>query len=308
MDLSLTQDQRVILDALDAMLRLWESAPIHEAPLFASDHALDRALAEAGFLEVANDPELGTVTATLVIERLARLPYATEAAASALVGPVLGEEAAGPMCLVDARQWRRPVRYLREGARVVVLEDRGVSGFTASATQFRAEPEALFAYPVATLHGLPEVREPLTIDPMQLRARWQVGLASECAGLLAGALASVVSHVSDRKQFGRPLATFQALRHRLAEAQVRINGTYWLAIRAAVDCDPGNAALAALHAAETARICTYDFHQFLGAMGMTLEHPLHLWTYRLKLLAGELGGVSGHARSAADALWGPASG
>ena len=192
MDLSLTQDQRVILDALDAMLRPWESAPIHDAPLFASDHALDRALADAGFLEVANDPELGTVTAALVIERLARLPYATEAAASALVGPVLGEETAGPMCLVDARQWRRPLRYLREGARVVLLEDRGVSGFTASATQFRAEPEALFAYPVATLHGLPEVREPLTIDPMQLRARWQVGLASECAGLLAGALASVV--------------------------------------------------------------------------------------------------------------------
>ena len=70
----------------------------------------------------------------------------------------------------------------------------------------------------------------------------------------------------------------------------------------------GSAALAAHHACETARIRTYDFHQFLGAMGMTLEHPLHLWTYRLKLLAGELGGAAGHARSAADALWGPAKG
>jgi alkylation response protein AidB-like acyl-CoA dehydrogenase len=308
MDLSFTQDQRTILDALDAMLRQWESAPIHDAPLFACDDALDAALADAGFLEVAADPDLGTLTAALVIERLARLPYAVEAMASALVGPLLDDGAAGPVCLVDARHWRRPVPYLRDGARVVVLESGGVSAFIASVGQFRAEPQALFAYPVATLHALPDAREKLVIDPADLRARWQVGLAAECAGLLAGALASVVSHVSDRKQFGRPLATFQALRHRLAEAQVRINGAYWLAIRAAADCDPGLASLAALHAAETARMCTYDFHQFLGAMGMTLEHPLHLWTYRLKLLAGELGGVSGHARAAADALWGPAPG
>lgn len=308
MDLSLTDDQHAILDALDVLVRPWERAPIHDAPLFASDDALDAALAEAGFLDVAADPELGTVTAALVIERLARLPVCTEAAASGLIGPLLGDATGGPICLVDARHWRRPVRYLREGARVVVLESNGVSAFDASAAQFRAEPEALFAYPVATLHALPESREPLAIDPVRLRARWQLGLAAESAGLLAGALASVVSHVSDRKQFGRPLATFQALRHRLAEAQVRINGAYWLAMRAAADCDPGNASLAALHAAETARVCTYDFHQFLGAMGMTLEHPLHLWTYRLKLLAGELGGASGHARSAADALWGPVAG
>jgi hypothetical protein len=308
MDLSLTQDQRAILDALDVLVRPWESAPIHDAPLFASDPVLDSALAEAGFLEVAADPDLGTATAALVIERLARLPYAVEAAASALVGPLLDEGGAGPVCLVDARRWRRPVRYLREGARVVVLEGEGVSTFVASAGQFRAEPEALFAYPVASLLGLPDARQPLAIDPATLRARWQVGLATECAGLLAGALASTVAHVSDRKQFGRPIATFQAIRHRLAEAQVRINGTYWLAMRAAADCDPGQAALAALHAAETARMCTYDFHQFLGAMGMTLEHPLHLWTYRLKLLSGELGGAAGHARAAANALWGAVQG
>lgn len=304
MDLSLTDDQRAILDALDVLVRPWESAPIHDAPLFASDPALDAALAEAGFLEVAADPELGTLAAALVIERLARLPVCTEAAACALVGPLL--DGAGPVCLVDARRWQRPVRYLREHARVVVLEDNGVSQFTAEAVQFRAEPEALFAYPVASLLRLPDARQPLAVDAGALRTRWQVCLAAECAGLLAGALASTVAHVSDRKQFGRPIATFQAIRHRLAEAQVRINGTYWLAIRAAADCDPGHAALAAHHACETARICIYDFHQFLGAMGMTLEHPLHLWTYRLKLLAGELGGAAGHARAAADALWGTA--
>jgi hypothetical protein len=36
-----------------------------------------------------------------------------------------------------------------------------------------------------------------------------------------------------------------------------------------------------------------------GAMGMTLEHPLHLWTYRLKLLLADLGGRGAQARAVA---------
>ena len=41
-----------------------------------------------------------------------------------------------------------------------------------------------------------------------------------------------------------------------------------------------------------------------AGMGMTLEHPLHLWTYRLKLLTAELGGRGAQAVAAADAIWG----
>ena len=65
-----------------------------------------------------------------------------------------------------------------------------------------------------------------------------------------------------------------------------------------------DAALAALYAQDAAKRVTYDFHQFLGAMGMTLEHPLHVWTYRLKFLTGELGGRGAQALAAADGLWG----
>ena len=63
-------------------------------------------------------------------------------------------------------------------------------------------------------------------------------------------------------------------------------------------------ALAALHAQETARAVAYDFHPFLGGMGMPLEHPLHLWTHRLKLLTSELGGRGANALTAAGAIWG----
>ncbi|MFT3966612.1 MAG: acyl-CoA dehydrogenase, partial [Sphingobium sp.] len=75
-------------------------------------------------------------------------------------------------------------------------------------------------------------------------------------------------------------------------------------LRAAGTGDAGDAALAALHAQEAAKRVGYDYHQFLGAMGMTLEHPLHLWTYRLKALTGDLGGRGEQALAAADALWG----
>ena len=303
MDLHLSDDQCAIVDALDNLCRPYIEAPMHDAPLAATSAALDRQLAEAGFLDVAADPDLGTVSAAVVVERLARLPFATEAAASAFFRPALGAFE-GPLCLVDGLRTPRMVRFLAVGATVLVVEQEGVSVFTATAEHLRSEPEALYGYPVATLLDMPADRQSCSLSPAEARARWQAGIAAEAAGLLAAALASCVSHVSEREQFGRKLATFQALRHRLAEAQVRTNSTYWLAMKAAATLDPADTAMAASHAQEAARICAYDFHQFLGAMGMTLEHPLHMWTYRLKALIGELGGRQANATAAATALWG----
>jgi alkylation response protein AidB-like acyl-CoA dehydrogenase len=239
----------------------------------------------------------------VIVERLARLPYTTEAAATALVRPLLGDEVTGPLCLVEDGARRRPLRFLAPGATVVMIGDRSVSSFVATADQVRAEPEALYGYPVASLlAATPDTIH--NVSPDQVRTRWRIALAAEAAGLLAAALESVCAHTTERQQFGRPLASFQALRHRLAEAQVRTNGVYWLAMKAAGTLDPGDAALAALHAQESARAIVYDLHQFMGAMGMTLEHPLHLWTYRLKALASELGGRGGQALAAAEAIWG----
>lgn len=303
MHLDLTPDQRAILDALDSLAKPYEAAPMHDAPLTAVSAALDAELVEAGFLDVGFDPDLGLVTAALVVERLARLPYASEAALRAMLRPLLGIEDAAPVCVVEEHRMHAPVRFLAEGARVVVVGD-SVRSFIASADHFRAEPDALYAYPMATLLALPDAMDSHDVEAESLRTHWRIALAAEAAGLLSAALASTVAHVTDRKQFGRPLATFQALRHRLAEAQVRTNGVYYLAMKAAATAEPADAALAAHHAQESARLCVYDFHQFLGAMGMTLEHPLHFWTYRLKALTSDLGGRKAQALAAADALWG----
>ena len=306
MHLSLSADQIAIIDALDSLAKPYEAVPVGDHNFALTSDALDRDLAQGGFLDVAFDPDLGVVSAAIVVERLARLPFATEAAASAIVRPLLGDGLAGPVCLVEAGRGKRPVRFLKDGATIVVLGGDRVSSFRATADHIRAEPDSLYGYPMGTL--LVDAASAATtihaVSPAALRTRWRVALAAESAGLLAAALASVTAHVSERQQFGRPLATVQAVRHRLSEAQVRTNGVYWLAMKAAATLDAGDAALAALHAQESAKACVYDFHQFLGAMGMTLEHPLHLWTYRLKALSSDLDGRGGQALAAAEAIWG----
>ena len=303
--LSLSEDQTQILDFIDSLTRPYATVPMHDISFALTSDELDRELVEGGFLDVMAMEELGPVTAALVVEKLARLPFAVEAGASALVRPLLDPELPRPLCLVEEGQLRKPVRFLKPGATVVVVGASGVRSFTATEEQVRdAGDEVLYGYPGAYLHEIPAETRPHDIAPDALRTQWRAALAAEAAGLLAAALQSVTTYVSERKQFGRPIATFQALRHRLAEIQVATNGIDWLAMRAAGTGDAGDAALAALHAQEAAKRVGYDFHQFLGAMGMTLEHPLHLWTYRLKLLTAELGGRGAQAVAAADAIWG----
>lgn len=302
MDLSLNDDQIAIVDALDALTRPFAAVSLHETGFALTNPQLDRALIDNGFLDVASDPDLGVVTAAIIVERLARLPQATGAALSAIVAPLLELGAEAPLCIVEQTTLARPVRFLCEGATVVVV-GQSVTSFTAAADHVRPEPEALFGYPVASLLSVPAKLQSHDVAVEAFRDRWRIALATEAAGLLAAALDSVCSYTTDRNQFGRPLASFQGMRHRLAEAQVRTNGVYWLAMKAAATLDPADAALAALHAQEAARAVLYDFHQFMGGMGMTLEHPLHLWTYRLKLLSSELGGRGVSALAAAEALW-----
>lgn len=307
MQLSLSEDQTQILDAIDSLAKPYAGVPIHDTSFALTSDALDAEIAEGGFLDVAAMDELGSETAAMVIERLARLPFALETAASALVRPLLDPELPRPLCLIEDGAVGSAVRFLKPGATVVIVGQGGVKSFTATdAHVAEAHDESLFAYPMAGLKALPVESEmrPYNVSAEQVLAQWRIGVAAEASGLLAAALAATVTYVSERKQFGRPIATFQALRHRLAEAQVVTNGCYWMTMKAAVSGDPGDAALAALHAQEAARRVSYDYHQFLGGMGMTLEHPLHLWTYRLKALIGELGGRGAQGVAAAEAIWG----
>ncbi|WP_426727018.1 acyl-CoA dehydrogenase family protein, partial [Curtobacterium flaccumfaciens] len=66
-----------------------------------------------------------------------------------------------------------------------------------------------------------------------MRRLGRLGVAIELTGCLDAALHAVVTHVSDRRQFGRPLGAFQAVQHRLAAAAVQVEAGRWLALQAA---------------------------------------------------------------------------
>jgi alkylation response protein AidB-like acyl-CoA dehydrogenase len=304
MELSLSPDQSVILDAVESLVRPYAALPADTRHFVLHSPELDRKLAEGGFLDVAFDPNLGAITAALILERVARLPYAVEASASLLIRPLLGEMPR-PICLVEVDAPQRPVRHLQPGATVIVLHSNKVMSFVAGPEDVRPV-ESLYAHPVAmvkTTDDLAARSQEHDVSPLTVRTRWRVALAAEIAGLLGAAIDTTVTYVSERRQFGRALATFQAIRHRLAEASVRATGARWLALKAASSNDAIDAALAAHYAQDSATRIAYDLHQFLGGMGMTLEHPLHLWTYRLRALLADLGGRQAHAVAAARFIW-----
>ena len=300
MDFRLTSDQEALVSAVDKLAAGFETKPtdFHGFALFGQE--LERELEDGQYFDVAQIPELGPLTAAMAVERLARLPCTAEIALSMLVRPQLPGEWPRPLAVMESS---RPGRFIATARTVLVIDGDRLSLLEPSANDVEAV-ESLFAYPMGKLRaGL--TGAPLSDTQAANILKWlRVALAAEVSGLLQAAVASAVEHLCTRKQFGRPLGAFQALRHRMAESAVLAGGVRWLALKAAGTGDAGDAALAAMHAQESATRVVYEVHQMLAAMGVTLEHPLHLWTYRLKALLSELGGRGGQAEAVARHCFG----
>ena len=296
MDFELTSDQEALVSAVDKLAQPFTLKPTEFQGLALAGPELERELEDGQYFDIAQVPELGPLAAALAVERLARLPYTAEIALSMLVRPHLPGDLPRPLALAEHG---RPGRFVAQARTVLVIEGQRMS--IAQPTEGEVEPvESLFAYPMGRLRAATGLT-PLTDENAASLRKWlRVALAAEASGLLHAAIAAAVEHLTLRKQFGRPLGTFQALRHRMAECTVLAGGVRWLALKAAATGEEADAALAAMHAQDSATRVIYDVHQMLAAMGMTLEHPLHLWTYRLKALLSELGGRGGQARAVAQ--------
>jgi hypothetical protein len=295
MNFELTSDQEALVSAIDKLAQRFQLKPTEFHGFALAGHELERELEDGEYFDIAQIPELGPLAAALAVERLAQLPYTAETALSMLVRPQLPKEWPRPLALIENG---RPGRFVAFARTILVIDGESIG--IAQPTASEVEPvESLFAYPMGKLRAGVTLT-PLSSDAAAATRKWlRVALAAEVSGLLHAAIASTVEHLTLRKQFGRPLGTFQALRHRMAECTVLAGGVRWLALKAAATADEGDAALAAMHAQNSATRVVYDVHQMLAAMGMTLEHPLHLWTYRLKALLSELGGRGGQAQAVA---------
>ena len=106
-------------------------------------------------------------------------------------------------------------------------------------------------------------------------------------------------HALDRVQFGRPVASFQAVRHRLAETLVAIEGAE-ATLGAATD-DFGSL-LAKAAAGQAALTAAKHCQQVLGGIGFTAEHELHQHVKRALLLDGLLGSARELTREAGARL------
>jgi hypothetical protein len=135
---------------------------------------------------------------------------------------------------------------------------------------------------------------PLSMDPLVLAAG-QRALGWWLTGLGRAMLTLARSHALDRVQFGRPIASFQAVRHRLAETLVALDGAEATLLAASDTAGSMLAKGAAGHAALTAaRHC----QQVLGGIGFTAEHGLHRHVRRALVLDGLLGSARELTREA----------
>lgn len=294
MDFTLNADQVSLATALDGLAASDQQKPIEFRGFALVSDQLERQLERAEFFDIAATPGLGPVAAALTIERLARLPFTAEVALSMLVRPQLaGGRLPRPFAFVEEG---RPGRFVASAKTLLIAE--GDALFVAQVSPDDVESvESIYAYPMGRLKRAVQTTPLSPREAAETRKWMRVALAAEAAGLIQAAIDSTVEHLTVRKQFGRPLGTFQALRHRMAECAVLAGGLKLLALKAASTAADGDAALAAFHAQESGARIAYDLHQMLGAMGMTLEHSLHLWTYRLKLLLSELGGQGAQANA-----------
>ena len=109
-------------------------------------------------------------------------------------------------------------------------------------------------------------------------------------------------HALDRSQFGRPVASFQAIRHRLAETLVAIEGAEATLVAAAAEPDDLSFLLAKAAAGQAALTATRHCQQVLGGIGFTAEHALHRHVKRALVLDAMLGSSRELTREAGEVL------
>ncbi|KOU63437.1 acyl-CoA dehydrogenase [Streptomyces sp. MMG1533] len=130
-------------------------------------------------------------------------------------------------------------------------------------------------------------------------------LASEQLGLADWALTETVRYLKDRKQFNRPVGGFQALKHRLAQLWLEVVNLRAAARGAADALATGEDAdlavsVAQAYAGSVAVHAAEEAVQLHGGIGMTWEHPAHLYLKRSKADSIAYGTAGAHREAVAE--------
>jgi alkylation response protein AidB-like acyl-CoA dehydrogenase len=138
--------------------------------------------------------------------------------------------------------------------------------------------------------------------------RATVAAAAEMVGTTRWMLTTTLQYVKDRVQFGRPIGSFQVVKHRLADMSLALERASAAVYAAAMAHDAGHPdRVAATHAAKAAAgeagtLVAKDAVQLHGGIGFTWEHDLHLYLRRIYVADALLGSAAWHHDRLADLL------
>lgn len=310
MDYDFSADQQALRETIVRIVAdnrdLPRTGNVVEPKSFHRAATLEAALAAGGFFDVALEPGCGAVDAAVLVYESALSPLVFEVGASGLVAPLLtGRALRRPIAIARLADLPRGVRFLGEARTLLVDLGDDVAVVDMAGVDV-TDLGGVYAYPLGKLAAPLDLAAAPRLGAGKaddLRRLWRIALALEIAAAMQAATDFTTDYVKQRHVFGRPVGSFQAVQHRLAADAEKCRGAYWLAMKAAWSGSGLDAALAALHAQRAIAQVNYDVHQFNGALGMTLEHALHLWTFRLRWLVGEMGGFRTHAAAIADLAW-----
>ncbi|MGW1810170.1 acyl-CoA dehydrogenase family protein [Streptomyces sp. NPDC002078] len=190
---------------------------------------------------------------------------------------------------------------------LVPAEDGGLYAVAADAVTVTPQISLDLTRPLATvrLDGAPGRRIGAAEPAVRRALRAAAGLlTSEQLGVADWALTETVRYLKERKQFNRPVGGFQALKHRLAQLWLEVVNLR-AAARAAADAVASDAdtdvsvAVAQAYAAPVAVHAAEEALQLHGGIGMTWEHPIHLYLKRAKADSIAYGTAGAHREALA---------
>jgi alkylation response protein AidB-like acyl-CoA dehydrogenase len=130
----------------------------------------------------------------------------------------------------------------------------------------------------------------------------RLAVAHELVGASRAMLDLAREHALERVQFGKPIAAFQAVRHRLAEALVYIEAADALVDDAWDDGGADYAAMAKAFAGRSAFVVAKHCQQVLAGIGFTAEHPFHRYFKRVLELDRLMGSSKSLTRAVGQQL------
>jgi alkylation response protein AidB-like acyl-CoA dehydrogenase len=243
-------------------------------------------IVELGWPEIA---ELGTVEMIVVAEELgyalAPTPLQSTWAAGLLGADIAAGRGAVVVGELAADAGTADVLVDWDGNAVVDAEIEPVRALDPTRRLFRVSGGS---------------RDPLGADVEKGRGQIAVMNAAESVGVATRAMEMAIEYAKDRKQFDRPIGTYQAVSHACAQMLLEVEGArstaYWAAW--ALDHEPETAPLAVAcataYAADAGRRVPRAALQVHGGIGFTWEHDLHFFLKRGEANAHAYGDATAH--------------